>query len=350
MQATLPGLPSTRRHALLAFVAIAAAVYAVEATVVRGAQVAAHPQLFAGAVAFDLTIGVPFLYWLLVVRPGHARASNLLGVFLASLLGARLVLSGPQDRLFGYEWILVAPLELGIVAYVIVKVRRAARGLRGAPATLDVPERIAAALNDAFPNPIVGRLLAAEVTLGWYALASWGREPHAPSAVKAFSYHRKTGLAALLWAGIAASVIELFVVHLVVQAYSARAAWTLSAVSVVGIVCLIGFVRALVLRPVLVFPDRLVVRGGILWTAEIPREAIEAVESGWALRAPRGGTPGYLGITPVVQANVLLRLRADVEARGLYGRRRTVRVISLSVDEPAALAELLRGGMRGGEQ
>jgi hypothetical protein len=343
MQATLPRLPSARRHSvLLALVAITA-VYAVEAIVVRSPDFAVHPRLLAGAVAFDLTIGVPFLYWLLVVRRGHARASTLLVVFLASFFGARLVLPVAQHGLLAYEW-LVAPLELGIIAYVIAKIRRTARGLRGAPASLDVPERIAAALHNAFPEPIVGRLLATEITLGWYALASWRREPHAPSGAKAFSYHRANGLAALLSALVAASVVELFVVHLLVQLYSSRAAWTLSAVSAVGIVWLVGFVRAIALRPVLVFPDRLVARGGIHWTAEIPREAIDVVESGWAVRAPHTGTPGYLRITPVAQPNVLLRLRTAVEAHGLYGRRRSVRVIAMSVDEPAALAELLRNG------
>jgi hypothetical protein len=345
MQATLPTPTSARRHsAFLALVALTAAVYAVEALVVRSPHFALHPQLFAGAVAFDLTIGVPFLYWLLVVRPGHARASTLLFVFLVSLLGARLVLPVAQHGLLAYQWLLVAPLELGIVAYVIVKIRRTARGLRGATTTFDVPERIAAALHEAFPNPIVGRLLATEVTLVWYALASWQRAPHVPPQARAFSYHRANGLAALLWAFVAVSVVELFVVHLLVHGYSSRAAWTLSAVSMIGIVWLVGFIRALVLRPVLVFPDRLVARGGILWTAEIPRDAIEAVESGWAVRAPASETPGYIRITPVAQPNVLLRLRTDVEAYGLYGRRRRVRVMALSVDKPAALAELLKGG------
>ena len=119
-------------------------------------------------------------------------------------------------------------------------------------------------------------------------------------------------------------------------------AWTLSAVSGISIVWLLGFVRALVLRPVLLFPDRLVVRGGIQWTADVPRAAIESVEHGWTVRAPGKRTAGYLRATPLVQPNVLLRLRTPVEVRGMYGRRRTVHLIGVSVDDPAALAEALR--------
>ena len=343
MPATLPASDSARRHAAFVNLAvITAVIYAVELFVVRSSRFALHPQLLSGAVVLDLTVGIPTLYWVMIVRPGHARASTILAAFLVSVLGARLVLPVTQHQFLAYERLLAVPVELGIIAYVIVKVRCAGQALRGAPATLDVPERIDAALHDAFPNPIVGRLLATELTLGWYALASWRRAPHVGDATAWFSYHRKNGLIALLAALIGVTAVELLVVHLLVHAYSARAAWALSAVSGIGIVWLLGFVRALVLRPVLLYPDRLVVRGGIQWTADVPRAAIESVEHGWTVRAPGKRTPGYLRATPLVQPNLMLRLRTPVEARGMYGRRRAVHLIGLSVDDPAALAEALR--------
>lgn len=345
MQTNLPAAAAARRrYALLAAVLVTATIYIIEGILVRSPRFELHPQLLGGAVVFDLTVSVPFLYWLLIVRPGHARASSILAVFLASLLGARLLLPAAQHQLLTYERLLVAPLELGVIAYVIVKIRRTARGLRGAPTALDVPERIAAALHDVFPAPIVGRLLATELALGWYALASWRRAPHVPAEAMAFSYHRRNGLVAILSALVAISVVELGIVHLLVQSRSPRAAWVLSAVSVIGIVWLVGFVRSLVLRPVLLFPDRLVARGGIQWTAEIPRETIESVETGSAVRVPAKGSPGYLRTTPVAQPNLVIRLRREVEARGMYGLRRMVRTVSLSVDEPGALADWLSDG------
>ena len=235
------------------------------------------------------------------------------------------------------EPLLLVPLELGIIAYVIVRIRRTTRGMRGAAATLDTPERIATALQGVFPVPIVGRLLSTELALGWYALASWRRPPHAPPEARAFSYHRKNGLIALLSALVGMSVVELAVVHLLVHARSPRAAWILSALSAVAVVWLVGFVRALVLRPVLLYPDRIVARGGILWGADIPLDDIETIERARAANMPAKGTPGYLRITPVAQPNIVIRLRDEAEAHGMYEMRRRVRVVSLNVDEPEEL-------------
>jgi hypothetical protein len=140
---------------------------------------------------------------------------------------------------------------------------------------------------------------------------------------------------------LGAAVVELFVVHLLVHARSPRLAWALAAVSALGIVWLLGFIRALVLRPVLVSPQRVVVRAGVQWQLEIPRAAIERIEAGRVLRAPSKRAPGHLQGTPVAQPNVMITLREPLEAHGLYGRRKLVRTVSLSLDDPAGFARLI---------
>lgn len=343
MQATLPPptLQGARlRPALLMLFAITAAVYGVEIAAVHSASFVRHPQTIAGAVAFDLTVFVPFLYWAVVVRRKLARASTVVGVFVASLIGARLVLPVDQAGMLVWERLLVAPAELGIIAYVVVKVRRTTRAMRGSPIVLDVPERIALALRDAFPNPMVERALSTELTLFYYAFASWGRAPHVAPGATPFTYHRKNGVVGLLSAMLGAAVVELFVVHLLVHARSPRAAWTLAAFSVLGIVWLLGFIRAILLRPVLVGAEGVVVRGGVQWQLEIPRGQIERIETGRAVKAPPKRAAGHLRGTPVAQPNVLITLREPLEARGLYGRRKTVRTVSLSLDDAATFAKL----------
>lgn len=344
MQATLPSptLQGPRlRPALLLLLVLTAVVYGVEIAAVHSASFAEHPQTIAGAVAFDLTVFVPFLYWALVVRRKLARASTVVGVFLASLVGARLVLPVGETGMLLWERLLVAPVELGIIAYVVVKVRRTTRAMRGSPMVLDVPERIALALRDAFPNPMVERALSTELTLFYYAFASWGRAPHVPPGATPFSYHRKNGVVGLLSAVLGAAIVELFVVHLLVHTRSPRAAWTLAAFSVLGIVWLLGFIRAIVLRPVLVDADGVVVRAGVQWQLEIPRGMIERVDTGRTVKAPSKRAAGHLQGTPVAQPNVLITLREPLEARGLYGRRRMVRTVSLSLDDAAAFATTL---------
>lgn len=335
-----PALPRLK-PTLLVLGAVVAAIYLVEAVVVRSGAFVRHPQLFAGAVAFDLTIFVPVLYWLAVVRRGLARWSTVLGVFVASLVGARLVLPVGQAGMLLWERLLVAPVELGIIAYVVVKIRRTTRAMRGSPVVLDVPERIALALRDAFPNPMVERALSSELTLMYFALASWRRPPHVPPGATAFTYHKKSGIVGLLSAVLGAAVVELFVVHLLVHTRAPRIAWTLAALSALGIVWLVGFIRALVLRPVLVTDGDLVVRAGAAWTLEVPRAAIERVDGGRIVSAPSKRAPEHLQGTPVAQPNLLVTLRQPLEARGLYGRRKLVRTVSMRLDEPERFRAVL---------
>ncbi|MDE3053675.1 MAG: hypothetical protein KGJ70_07305 [Gemmatimonadota bacterium] len=329
------------RRIPLPFVALAASIYALEYALAHSAAAAAHPALPL-AVTLDLTLVVPALYWLLVIRPAGAPPARVVAVFVLSILGARLVLRPDQREYLSYARFLGAPVELALIAWVAVKVRRAARGFHGAGADADVPERIGAALADAFPYPVVGRVFATELALGWYAFASWRRPPHVPPGTRAFTYHCRSGLVALLSAVVAACVVELFVVHLVVRAFSPRAAWALSAVSAVGVVWLVGLARAIVLRPVLVTASGIAVRSGALWTLDVPFAALARADTG-RVAPPARGAPGVLRVGGNGRPTALLTLRQPLVARGPYGRSKAVTTVALVLDEPAAFADAISG-------
>ncbi|HEU4989370.1 MAG TPA: hypothetical protein VFT41_06290 [Gemmatimonadaceae bacterium] len=327
-----------------AFAALALAIYGVEFLIARSASAAASPAIPA-AVTLDLTLFVPALYWLLVIRPAGAPAARVVAVFVLGLLGARLVLLPGQREFLAYARLLGAPAELAVMAYVVVKVRRAARGFRAASAGADVPERIAAALDGAFPYAAVGHVFATEFTLGYYALFSWRRAPHVPQGADAFTFHRKSGLVGLLSAVVGAAVVELFVMHLVVHAFSPRVAWALSAVSAFGVVWLVGFTRSIVLRPVLVTAHGVTVRSGVQWVLDVPYARIARVETG-RVQGVAARAPEHLRIGGNGRPSAMLYLNAPAAASGLYGRSHMVRTVSITLDEPAAFAAAVRA--RGG--
>lgn len=326
----LPRLPRPR-----VFVALALAIYAVELLILRLPR-AEGSRLIALAAATDLTLVVPALFWFLVLRPSGKPVVRALPVFLLSLVGARLVLPADVRSVLTLERFAVAPLELVLMAWVIVKVRRTARGLRGADHALDVPERISIALADAFPYRQAGELLATEFSMLFYALASWRRAPHVPDGAVAHFYHRKTGLAAMLGALTGAATVELFVVHLLVHARHPSLAWWLAVPSAFGVLWLLGLTRAAVLRPVLTRNGTIHVRSSVQWRVDIPRDAIAKLETGRGVKAPAKGAPGALRAMPIAQPNVLVTLTHPLTASGMYGRRREVSVLALALDDPAA--------------
>jgi hypothetical protein len=79
---------SRQPRGLVAFVIVAVLMFAIDGSIARSPAIDFKPTLIGGAIAFDLTIGVLFVYWLLVVRPGRASVASMLGVFVVSTIGA----------------------------------------------------------------------------------------------------------------------------------------------------------------------------------------------------------------------------------------------------------------------
>src|SRR5438105_10310942 len=94
------------------FAAIALAIYVIERAIVASGAIDRNPAIISAAIAFDLIVVVPFLYWLFVVRPRVVSLRTLLPVVLLSLLGARLLLPAEHRSFVPVLRWLLAPLEI----------------------------------------------------------------------------------------------------------------------------------------------------------------------------------------------------------------------------------------------
>jgi hypothetical protein len=93
-------------------------------------------------------------------------------------------------------------------------------------------------------------------------------------------------------------------------------------------------------RPLRVTATNLSLRVGVRWEADIPRARIARVD----LPTPHDEPPkgDTLVAALLGQANIRLKLNGPVEVIGMYGIRRTVQEIWLTVDGAAALCNDLR--------
>ena len=317
----------------LAFIVVTALMYAIDGVLVHSARFNERPELLSEAASIDLTLGVTLAYYLLVVRRGLAAGRTLLPVFLASVLAARYTLPADHRDAVAYLRYLAVPFEVAVLALIVVGVRGTRRRLAAAGLELDVPERIRAVLGGSAMQSRVVEIVATEASLFYYAFAAWRRRPFAPSGARAFSYHKRNSLAAIFYTLCMASAVETIAVHFLLRAVAPRAAVVALAVSAFATVWILGFARAVQLRPILLSANTLHVRSGVQWTVDIPRTAIEHIEFG-RVRAPRKGTPGYLRAT-LGQPNVLVELREPVRAHGPYGIARQVRQFGLVIDDLA---------------
>jgi hypothetical protein len=229
---------------------------------------------------------------------------------------------------------LLLPLEVTAVALLVLfalwrRGRRAGRpGAHGQP---DVPEQIRDALAAAGLGDGVASALSTETAVFYYALAAWKRKPFAPPGMRAFSYHRRNAYAAILYAVFGVALVEMTAVDLVVRASHVTAANVLLAIDVLAAIWLLGFARAVQLRPILLTADALLIRNGLALNVDVPL-ADATIEFG-RVRAPARGTPRYLRAT-MGQPNALLALRKPATVRRAYGRSRLVDRIGLVLDDP----------------
>lgn len=328
----LPGGRTGRAglHAAV-FVLAAAAVYAAQLLVVAPRLLPVRPGLGAGAITLDLVVGVPALFYLLLVRTGRAPAVALVPAFLASLLGASLVLPPEHRRWLELAGRLAAPAELVLLGYVGLRIRRgmsapvAGRG--------DLPDRLRATLRQVLPSPLAADALAHEAALLGYALLAWRARPDVRAGELGFTVHRANGYGGVLGAAAFVVVVETVGVHLLVERWSATAAWVLTALSVYGLVWLLGHFQAVRLRPVLLAPDGLHVRVGLLWSVRVPYACVASLDAPGP-GAPARRAPGYLHAVTLGGARLLVELREPVRVDGIYGCvKRDVRRIGLAVDD-----------------
>jgi hypothetical protein len=304
----------------LQFGLLAVLVLAAESALLASPALLQHPLPVRTAVLFDLCAVLPACFWLLVVRPGHARPRTVLRVAVGCIALCAL--------LFGREVRLLAlPLELALMALTVVTVRRAMRARGSADATA----ALRAGLQDALGDTAVARAVSAELVLLWHALFSWGTRP-APGG---FTAYKRAGWPAIHFALCLGSVAEGLALHFLLRRIGPLAAAGGLALHAYGLLWLVGDLRALVLRPLRLAGRTLQLRIGLRWEADVPLDDIAAVE--------RSGSEGLrLGV--LGSANLVLRLRRPIELHGLLGVRKRADVLLLQVDDPDGLARALGAG------
>lgn len=319
---------------LATFAILTTCIYAVAVSVSR-MRALEHPEVVALGLMFDLLVTVPLAYYLLAVRRGGWSPLTVGIVVSLSFVGAALVFPGQRALLGRLFEIVSIPAELGIVAWVAVRTRRALqRG--GAAGADDLPERLRNVARDVLPLRRAADAIACEMTVLFYALFAWRRRPHAPADREAFPYHVKSGYGAIVFALLIVVVAETIPIHILVTRWSSTAAWVLTVLSLYSMFWFLADWRATRLRPHLLDEDALQIRTGLRWSVRVPRERIAALHTklppgaGHSLRAALpGGNPLWIELTE------------PVTAQGPYGIEKRARWISVSVDDPARFRQAL---------
>lgn len=139
----------------------AVSILLIAITAVRTALFAMHPDVLAWGLTFDLTLTIPLLHYLLVVRPGYARASSTAIVFIVCwMIATRIIPSSQHDFLRD-----LGAITFALEAMLVILVIRRVVALRREPLQGDVVARIERASIAFFSESRVAKIVASEISI-----------------------------------------------------------------------------------------------------------------------------------------------------------------------------------------
>ncbi|MEM6326066.1 MAG: hypothetical protein AAF791_03015 [Bacteroidota bacterium] len=318
----------TLRSAALPLFAVATiGVYAAALAVAARLSAAPDPTLLAAALAADVVVLVPLLYYGLVVWGRGASPITLAPVVALSLVGAYAVLPEAHEGVLGWFGIGVVLVEAAALTWVGLRARIVVRAYRRSTEA-DLLAKVRGALAAAVGPGLVTEALATEAVVPLYALGR-GREPRDEDA---FGYRARSGYVATCSAIGLVALVELGLGHFLLLRYVGEtAALTHLALSLYGGLWLIADLRAMRARPIRLSADRLLIRCGLRWTAEVPVSQI--VEVRRLTKGSYSGTAGFCDLTPLGEARYAVVLTEPVTARGPFGITRSATRLGLDVDD-----------------
>ena len=313
-------------------------IYLVPVWLSRATVAATHPELLAFATVFDLTITAGVLYWWTIVRPGHARLRTLIGLLALNLFLAQWLIDwvelGPMLMVLAGLGALAELTMLGVTVSRLRLVIGAFRGARaqGSPRGAALEEGLSAALPEA-----VASAAAAEVTLIVYAFAGWLWPTAKGDGQRVFTYHRRSYWSAVAMLFVFLVVVESVALHLILGIFYPALQIVHAVVMIYSLIWLVGDLQLLRRTPFTLDDQSLNVRVGIRWFGRLPLNSIMTV----AQVASPPDEEGSLDVGLPGSPRVLVRLKEPVTFRGLYGIRRSTRVVCVGVDDPEGLVAAL---------
>jgi hypothetical protein len=330
-------MTTTRRLAAPAFVLFWITAIGAATAIVGSSQFGAHADVLSAALTFDFAITIPGVYLLLAWRFGWRRLTAV-PILVLSVIAASLILPADHHRWLRMVEVLLVPLELGLLVFLVIKVRSVRRQCRGAGISSDdFPEVVERVLLDVTGTNRPAKIMATEVAMLYYGFIGWFRGP-GPGAGERFTYHRESGHGLVLGVFMLLIVVETAVLHWLLLPRIAWLAWILLALGLYSFVFLFADLNAARLRPVVLEDDELTIRTALRWRVTVPVSSISAIDRETGDIEDR---EGLLNAVLVGNQNLVLHLDGPVKAQGLYGIEREVDRIALAMDDPDTLVKAL---------
>lgn len=322
---------SRRAWLTFIFLVLAIALYA------YGIASASHIpfELEAVLLPLDFMVGIPAAFYLVIVRKRRITPLAVLPVIWLGYGLSVLALDLPDAGILPALLAGLVPVEIAIALW---EIRRITCIFKAAKAENSDPlQWFYAATLYLVHKETPARMMAAELSVWYYALFSWRKRPSIEVGEKAFSYHNAGGYMNMMLGLGLAFPVEIVAMHMLLAQWSVAAATVATLLSAYAAIWLIGDARARILRPAVLKDNELRIECGIQMQALIQLDDIAEIGNCKPMNVSKADKLNY---GTFYQANVWITTNRHVKVRTLLGTKQ-VRAIGISLDDPKAFTSLL---------
>lgn len=286
-----------------------------------------HPNISL-AITLDLLITAPLAYFLIAWRkklPKFTAVSFLiLGIILASV-----ILPKDQQSWLELAKLALAPIELGVFSFLAWKTYQLIKNFRSQEVKqIDFLSTFSKVCKQVLGDNLYANLITYEVAFFYYGIVKWKK---VTLDFNAYTYHKKNGAITMYVAMLSLFFVEAFVVHILIARYSEFWAMIATGFSVYAIFQIIGHIKAIYHRPILMEDDYLSIRYGLAGDVSISYEQIKAIS--FNRRTPKE-EKGIRKLAGDLQPhNIVLELKETHQLNSIYGIKKHFHTLLLFVDD-----------------
>jgi len=314
------------------FVFLALAVFATAAWIVGSPHFTQNPDVLALAVTMDMVIILPTFFYFWILRKSRLPTLAFVPVFILAIVIAGIILPAAQQTYLDLVKNLIPLLEVLALGFLFIKIQAITKQYRANKATaIYSTEALVASFQRVLGASTPANILVTELLLLYHAFGGWfkkftSRDPeHA-----VFSYHRRVGYTAIMCVVTLILLVETTALHLLLQRWSALAAWIFTGLSLYSLLWLIGDYHAIRLHPIVLDETHLHLRIGMRWRATIPLNDIAEIQSP---SHREKNADDYVSLTLFGSPRLVIFLQQPIKIRGLFGIQKKTRRLALTIDD-----------------
>lgn len=321
------------------FLGLALGVVACAVLIVQSQMFQLDPHWLSLGITMDIALGIPLLYYFLVVRRQSVSWVTTLVVFLIAVGIAHWVLPSDHQYFLGFAEQALIVTESVVVLYGISRIRKIVAAFKiSARTNPDTIENLQYSLEEVMGKHTGTQLAVNEIATFYYGLFFWRAHREVQADQAAFTYHRESAYPAMIGALMLVTVAETIGLHWLLSHWSEGVALTFTVLSIYSFLFLWADLVAVLKRPIVLDEDQLHLRIGLRWRATIPLHLIDTVQ-----RIPDtfSKDKSVLNLALMTPPNAIVNFREEVPIQGLYGMNKTVLSVTLPIDDYVAFEQAL---------